>query len=85
MSYHQTYDRNHGRPKMDKLRPDFTTLEGAEKLKAKLELAIAKRWGALPRIEVVRAGLIHRSNEGLQPRFDIRSDMVDGLVKEARS
>lgn len=80
-----SYDRHHGRPKMDKNRPDFTTEEGAAKLKAKLEAALLKQKLPLPDIKIVRQGTIHRGQSGHEPRYDLRSDMVDGWPKAGRA
>lgn len=78
MTWDSAYDRHHHRPKMDKYRPDYTTREGAERLKAKIEQALAKQRLPIPELKIELNGKIHRQELGFQPRFDIRSDMRNG-------
>lgn len=65
-------------------RPDYCSLEGAEALKAKIEAALIRRGlSPLPRLQLVA----HHTSDATRVRFDIRSDMVNGLpppVQEAQ-
>ena len=59
-------------------RPDYCSLEGAAALKAKIEAALQRQgFAALPSIA------IHATHTGdlTRARYDIRSDMVNGLPR----
>lgn len=65
--------------------PDYTTLEGVTALKAKIEVALKQQQLPVPRFEIVHvAGVSYATSELMRPRYDLRSDMVNGLPPQAR-
>lgn len=67
-------------------RPDYSTKDGAEKLKAKIEAHWARVGLPAPFVEAVRVAGDYRSNHGdlMRERYELRSDMVNALPKGAR-
>lgn len=59
-------------------RPDYCSLEGALALKAKIEAALKRQgFAAMPEVKLEAS----HSGDVTRARYDIRSDMVNGLPR----
>ncbi|MCL4715533.1 MAG: hypothetical protein KJZ75_11535 [Hyphomonadaceae bacterium] len=64
--------------------PDYTTKEGAEALIEKIKEGLQRKGLPVPQLKAVFAAgsAAATSSTLMKPRYDVRSDMVNGFPKE---